>query len=411
MPTSPTSQRIVAVRNAMAPFLGFWSDSVWSRRPTDQPIYDFVFGNPHDMPLPDFVGALGRWSTPENKDWYAYKTNEPQSQERIAAELRERIALHWQPDDIFLTNGGFAAIAVALTALVDPGDEVLFISPPWFFYEALIVAAGARPVRVAIDRQTFDLDLDAIAQAITPRTRAILINSPHNPTGKIYSSDTLRQLAALLTDASARHDRPIYLLSDEAYSRIVFDGRDCPSPTMLYTHTCLLYTFGKTLLTPGQRIGYIALPPTMPDRDELRSALFTAQIVTGFAFPNALLQHALPDLQRLSIDVGHLQRKRDLVVTALRDMGYDLHVPDGTFYLMVRSPLPDDRVFMEHLAAHNIYCLPGSVVELPGYFRISLTANDSMIEGALPGFAAARAEVLRSDGVLTGVAARGRTAA
>lgn len=405
MPTSPASQRIVAVRDAMAPFLGFWSDSAWSRRPLDQSVYDFVFGNPHDMPLPDFIDALHRSNAPQNKDWYAYKTNEPQSQAIIAAELRARIALDWQPDDIFLTNGGFAAIAVALAALVDSGDEVLFISPPWFFYEALIVMAGARPTRATIDPQTFDLDLDAIAAAITPRTRAIIVNSPHNPTGKIYPPGTLRQLATLLTDASQRHGRPIYLLSDEAYSRIVFDGRAYTSPSTLYPHTCLLYTFGKTLLTPGQRIGYIALPPTMPDRDELRSALFTAQIATGFAFPNALLQHALHDLQRLSIDIGHLQAKRDLMVTALRGAGYDLHVPDGTFYLLARSPIPNDRAFMETLAAHNIYCLPGSVVELPGYFRISLTASDSMIEGALPGFAAASARAARSAVAVAGTTA------
>ena len=196
-------------------------------------------------------------------------------------------------------------------------------------------------------------------------------------------------MAGLLTHASARIGHPIYLISDEAYSRIVFDGRAYHSPTAFYPHTFLIYTYGKTLLTPGQRLGYIALPPTMPGREQLRTALFVSQLLTGYAFPNALLQHALSDLEQLSIDVEHLQRKRDRMVAALRDIGYELHVPEGTFYLLPRSPLADDLAFIELLAEQNIFCLPGTVVELPGYFRISLTANDAMIEQALPGFATA----------------------
>jgi aspartate aminotransferase len=162
-----------------------------------------------------------------------------------------------------------------------------------------------------------------------------------------------------------------------------------------YPHSFLLYTYAKTLLTPGQRIGYIALPPTMPDREVLRPAIFGAQIVTGFAFPNALLQHALPDLEGLSIDIAHLQRKRDRLVGALREIGYSVHLPEGTFYLMVKAPWQDDPAFVELLASHDILCLPGTVVEVPGYFRISLTANDTMIERALPGFAAALREAAR----------------
>ncbi len=150
--------------------------------------------------------------------------------------------------------------------------------------------------------------------------------------------------------------------------------------------------YAKTLLTPGQRIGYIALSPSMSQRDVIGQAIFSAQMVTGYAFPNALLQHALPDLEKLSIDIVHLQHKRDWLVGALRDMGYSLHVPEGTFYLLVRSPLEDDNAFIDLLASHNILCLPGTIVEAPGHFRISLTANDDMIERALPGFAAALRE-------------------
>jgi aspartate aminotransferase len=285
-----------------------------------------------------------------------------------------------------MTNGAFAALSVALNALTDPGDEVIFISPPWFFYEALIVAVGAVPVRVKVNMQTFDLDVDAITAAITPKTRAIIVNSPNNPTGRIYPPETLRQLANVLTEAGERYGRTIYLLSDEAYSRILFDGATYHSPAKYYPNTLLLYTYGKTLLTPGQRIGYIAVHPSMPERESVRMALFVGQIMVGYAFPNALLQHALPELEKLSIDIEHLQEKRDWMVEGLRGMGYEVHVPQGTFYLLPRAPISDDLAFTEMLAEQDVLCLPGTIVEMPGYFRISLTANDEMIERGLPRF-------------------------
>ena len=152
----------------------------------------------------------------------------------MASVLRERRTMPFDPDDIFLTNGATGGLAIALGAVVDPGDEVVFICPPWFFYEAFIIGAGGVPVRAKIDLATFDLDVDAIAAAFSPHTRAIIINSPNNPTGKIYPPETLQQLSAALTTASERNGRPIYLLSDEAYSRIVFDGRPYHSPTAFY---------------------------------------------------------------------------------------------------------------------------------------------------------------------------------
>lgn len=389
MASEAMSHRMAAVIEAVAPVTHFFRESSWARKASDPDVCDFTFGNPQEMPLPGFVEALGRWSVPQNKDWYAYKNNEPGPCAMVAEALRERRGLPFEDADIFLTNGAFAALSVTLCALVNPGDEVIFITPPWFFYEALIVTYGGQAVRVKADRESFDLDLEAIAGAITERTRAIIVNSPNNPTGKIYPPETLTRLASLLTEASERNGRAIYLLSDEAYSRIIFDGRDFPSPVAFYPNSFLLYTYAKTLLTPGQRIGYIALAPTMPEREMMREAIFGAQVVTGFAFPNALLQHALADLEGLSIDMAHLHRKRDWLVEALREMGYTLHVPEGTFYLLVRSPWEDDTAFTELLASHNILCLPGAIVEAPGHFRISLTASDSMIERAIPGFAAA----------------------
>jgi aspartate aminotransferase len=176
------------------------------------------------------------------------------------------------------------------------------------------------------------------------------------------------------------------MLSDEAYSRIIFDGRKFHSPLHYYDRSFLIYTFGKTLVAPGQRLGYIAMSPRMPERKELRGVLFVSQAITAYAFPNALMQYSIDDLEKASIDVGALERRRDRVVSALTEMGYEVITPEGTFYVMVRSPMPDDIAFANRLAMENVFVLPGKIFELPGWFRISLTANDEMIHRALPGF-------------------------
>ena len=383
------SERIGDLMQIMGPVNDFFTNSRWAQHRGETDICDFVLGDPHEMPLLGFTAALKKWAEPRNQDWFAYKDSEREAQAAVAASLRRRRGVPFGQEDILMTNGAFAGLAVTLAATTDPGDEVIFVSPPWFFYESLIAAAGARPVRVRCDPDTFNLDVDAIAAAITARTQAIILNSPNNPTGKIYPAGILEKLAAVLEAANAGRERPIALLSDEAYCRIVYDGRNFPSPTAFYPHSFLIYTYGKTLLTPGQRLGYVALPPQLRGREQWRSAIFAAQLVTGYAFPNALLQHAVADIVALSIDVEHLEEKRDWFLRALRKMGYQLQVPEGTFYLLVRSPLGDDHAFLRRLADPGVFCLPGSIVECPGHFRVSLTANDEMIERALPAFAAA----------------------
>ena len=348
---------------------------------------DFVAGNPQEMASGPYVDALRHWSKPLSPDWFAYRESTPEAQAAAAASLRKRLGIPFEPSDICLTNAAIAALAVAIRTVADEGDEVVIVRPPHFLYEPLIMAAGARAVRVDVDPRTFDLDVDAIAGALTPLTRAVILNTPHNPTGKVFPPETLKRLASVLEDASG--GRSVYLLSDEAYNRIVFDGRPFTSPAAYYPNTMLIYSYGKQLLAPSERIGYIALAPTMPGREEIRMAIMTAQLATGYAFPNGVLQHALADLEQITVDMDLMQRRRDLMVAALREMGYQLHVPEATFYLLVRSPIPDDLAFTDLLAEERVLVMPGSMLEAPGYFRISLTAGDDMIERALPGFAAA----------------------
>ena len=385
----PSPERM---RESVAPFLSFFGPFEELNRQPD--MANFAVGNPQEMPLAGYVEALQRHVVPQDKDWFAYKVSEPASQRTVAATLSARTGLDWDPDDVAMTNGGFAALAVALRTLVRPGDEVVFVSPPWFFYEILVLMAGGEPVRVRLEPPSFDLDVDTVAAAITPRTRVVVINSPHNPTGRVFPESSLASLAEAMTDASERIGHPIWILSDEPYNRIVFDGRTAPSASAVYPHTVVTYSYGKQLLAPGMRIGYLTVPPTCPDRRELREAIFVQQLGGGYQWPNALLHHALADLEHLTIDLDALQRRRDRLVPALREMGYEASMPEGTFYTMARSPIADDVAFSDLLARHRVLVLPGTIVEVPGWFRVSLTASDEMVEAGIPRFAAARAEAL-----------------
>ncbi len=383
----PVAARVADFDKSMSRFDVFLESISFLESSRDADVNNLVLGNPQEMPLLPLVDSLQRNATPRNKDWFAYKFSEPESQSVAAASLRDELGIPFEPEDIALTTGAFGALSVALQTVVDQGDEVIINLPPWSHYEALTVAAGGVPVKIMVDRESFDLDLDAIAAAITPRTRVVIVNTPNNPTGKIYPKSTLERLATILEDASARNGRRIYLISDEPYRKIIFEDTPFTSPLGLYPYAMMTYSYGKVTLAPGQRIGYLALSPDMPDRPDVRKAIRLVQIGLGFLFPNALLQHALPELESMSIDIDHLRRKRDRLVGALQDIGYDVHVPEGTFYVLPRSPLEDDMAFIEMLADRDTLCLPGSVLEFPGFFRVSLTASDEMIERAIPVFA------------------------
>jgi aspartate aminotransferase len=389
--TTTATRRIDRLAQSIAPFQAFF-DGPFAKLNANPDIANFAVGNPQEMPMPEYVEALRNHLEPRRRDWFAYKFSEPKARIAVARSLSARTGMSWDPADVAMTNGGFAALAVSMRALVEPGDEVIFFSPPWFFYEFMILVQDGVPIRLRLAPPDFEPDLDELAAAITPRTRALIFNSPHNPSGRVYPLQTLHTLAQTLTDASERIGHPVTLISDEPYNRILFDGLEFHSPAEAYPHTIVTYSYGKTLLAPGQRIGYLTVPPTFPGREAFRATVQVAQLATGYAFPNALLQHAIEDLEQLSIDVAAMQRRRDRLVGALREIGYETTMPEGTFYVMARSPISDDVAFTDLLARHRVLVLPGTVVEVPGWFRISLTASDQMVERGIPGFAAAFAE-------------------
>jgi aspartate aminotransferase len=381
---------VKALKEAISPILEFETGPLSARRKASRYPCDFVFGRPHEATLPGFVNAIQLASAPQGPGWFAYKYSEEAPRQAVVASLQRQLGLAFDPDDILLTNGAWSALAIIFQTLLGTGDEVVYIRPWWFYYKAMILAAGGVGIAVPCNSTNFDLDVDAIAAAISARTRAVLVNSPNNPTGRVYPKATLQKLGDALEMASARYGRRIYLISDEAYHRVVFPETTFVSPAAYYSHSCLVYSYGKTLLVPGQRLGYIALSPGMSNAPEMRSALFITQTARGQGWPDAIMQYALPEIEELCIDLDRLRRRRDILVDALGAQGYSVHVPEGAFYLLPRSPIPDDVAFAKVLADRDVFVLPGRTMQIQGYFRVSLTADDEMISRSLNRFDAAR---------------------
>lgn len=381
-----TRDRIGAFQ-ASLPFYSWYARSPHGSRVGEPGVIDLLFGNPHDMPISAYVEAIRRHAEPQDPSWYAYMLDHPAATAVVARDLAAHTGLPWRAEDIAMTTGGWGAIALAIRMLTEPGDEVIYNDPPWFFYDILVRGAEAVPIVLTLEAPRFSPDPDQLAAAITPRTRAVLINTPHNPSGRVLDAAELDGVAEVLRDASTRLGRPIYLLSDEAYRLIVLDGRRAASPSEHYEHTLVLYSYGKQLLAPGQRIGYLAMSPRIPDPEPLRAAAMVTRFVNSFGFPNNVLQRALPDFAHLCIELDAIQRRRDRLVLVLADHGYEPTTPEGTFYIMARSPDPDDEAFVAQMAADDLFILPGTTVKMPGWFRISLTASDAMVEAAAERFA------------------------
>jgi aspartate/methionine/tyrosine aminotransferase len=358
--------------------------------PDSQVVADLTFGNPHEPPLPELVAALRTHIEPLATDWFAYKLSEAEPRRIIAEGLRAELGLDFAPEDIAMTRGAYGAITLAFSILLDPGDECIIPVPGWFLYETSLSLVHGVTVKVPLRDDDFDLDVPAIEAAITARTRVVVVNTPHNPTGVIYSRQRLEELAAMLTRKSAEFGRPIFILSDEPYRRIRFDGVGFTSPAEVYPWTLIDYSFGKVLLAPGLRLGYLAICPDMPAaaRATLRSTAEKTLLASGCAFPDSILQYAVKDLETVSIDVPAYQRKRDRLYDALTQWGYAMTRPAGTFYLWGQAPGGDALAFAAAMAKQGVYVMPGTLFERPGDFRISLTGTQAMIEAALPVFEA-----------------------
>ncbi|MCU0587769.1 MAG: pyridoxal phosphate-dependent aminotransferase [Syntrophobacteraceae bacterium] len=353
-------------------------------------VFDFSLGNPN-VPPPDAVQKkLVEIVSRCQPGMHAYMPNAGLAEVRCAVSdhLSREHCVSLCSDNIVATCGAAGALNIIFKALLDPGDEVL-VPSPYFVEYAFYADNHGGILRTVPTRADFGLDLDGLDAAMGPRTKVVLINSPNNPTGQIYDDRSLRELGNLLVRKSGQYGRPIYLVSDEPYRKIVYDRHVVPCPFDFYPNTLIATSYSKELSLPGERIGFVAVHPQASDLNALLGALSLANRILGFVNAPALMQYLVAELQGLTVDVSIYQRKRDRLVKGLRDAGYELLVPPGAFYLFPRSPLPDDVEFVRLLQEENILTVPGSGFGGPGHFRIAYCVDDATIEGAMPGFARA----------------------
>jgi aspartate aminotransferase len=287
-----------------------------------------------------------------------------------------------------MTCGAAAAANVVLKTILNEGDEVIILAPYFFEYLYYIDNHGGVAVVAACDDQ-FQPDLAKIEAVVTEKTRAILINSPNNPSGAVYSEERLTGLAALLERKQAEHGTEIFIISDEPYRRIIFDGISFPQVLPQYDNSVVVTSHAKDLALPGERIGYIAVNPNYADKEELSAGLSFCNRTLGFVNAPALMQHIVRNLQGVSVDAGYYEKKRDYLCRHLGELGYDVFRPQGAFYLFPKAPIEDDVAFCKTLLNSNVLVVPGRGFGTSGYFRISYCVEDWVLEGAVKGFAAA----------------------
>ena len=350
-------------------------------------VFDFSLGNPNVPPPPVFRQKLAEIVANDETGSHAYMPNTgyPHVRQAIAAYLAKEHDTDITENDILMTCGAAGGLNVTLKTLLDPGDEVLTPAPFFVEYKFYVENHGGKLVPVKT-RADFTLDLKAIDAAFTKNTKAVIINSPNNPTGQIYSEGSLNQLGSLLHDKSQEYGRTIYLISDEPYRKIVYDGNVVPSIFACYPETILVTSYSKDLSIPGERIGYIAVNPYASFRADLVSGMSLANRILGFVNAPALMQRVVGAIQGASVDIKPYARNREVLCNGLSACGYDFAKPPGAFYLFARSPVSDDVEFVRALQEERILTVPGSGFGGPGHFRIAYCVDERTIEGALPGF-------------------------
>ena len=356
-------------------------------------VFDLSLGNPILEPPPEFKTELMRIVEDETPGTHRYMPNGglPDTRAAVAESLAKETGLPFTGADVIMTCGAGGALNVTFKALLDPGDEVIVIAPYFVEYPYFIDNQGGKAV-IARSEGDFQPDIDSIRDAMSERTRAVLINSPNNPTGVIYSEETLEAVVGVIREAEDRFGTEIFLISDEPYRKLIFTDEPYPFVFEHHLRTVVVTSHSKDLGLAGERIGYIAVNPGYGERGDFIDAVTFANRTLGFMNAPALMQRLVARLQNVSVDVDVYRRKKEFIYDALIGMGYECVEPQGAFYLFPRSPLEDDREFVALLQSKLVLTVPGVGFGWPGYFRLSFSVEDRVLEGALPGFEAALAE-------------------
>jgi aspartate aminotransferase len=350
-------------------------------------VYDFSLGNPNVAPPKEFIRVLKETVDSLRPVDHAYMPNAgyPPVRMSVAQFVSNEQGIDLAPDDIIMTCGAAGALNVILKTILNPGEEI--VTPAPYFVEYVFYADNHGGILKTVPTNPdFTLDLNAVSEVITERTRAVLINSPNNPTGQIYSSENLHDLGGLLKEKSQQFGNTIYLISDEPYRKIIYDGHIVPSIFQFYPESILATSYSKDFSIPGERIGYIAISPDAAHKEDLLAGMTLANRILGFVNAPALMQRVISQLQGFSVDVTEYARKRDLLCDGLKDCGYRFTKPAGAFYLFPETPIPDDVAFVRALQEELILTVPGVGFGGPGHFRISYCVGDETIIRAIPGF-------------------------
>ncbi len=350
-------------------------------------VYDFSLGNP-DLPSPPELNKiLVEEARRSGAFVHGYMPNAgyPETRTAVAEMLSRDSGLPFTGQCIVMTCGAAGAINVFLKSVLDPGDEVVVIAP--YFVEYDFYIENHRGVKIVSDANDELLpDLDDLERKIGKKTKVLIINTPNNPSGRVYPEKLLHDLGALLQRKSNEYGRAIYLLADEPYKKIIFDGNSYISPLRFYRNTILATSFSKDLSLAGERIGFLAVSPLIEDGKDIINATTFCNRILGFINANALMQRVVKHVLDAGVDVGVYQQRRDLLYKALVEIGYDVIKPEGTFYMFPRSPIPDDVAFVKALQDKLILTTPGSGFHRPGHFRIAFCVSEDVIGRALKGF-------------------------
>lgn len=351
-------------------------------------VFDFSIGNP-SVPAPAAVNETAARLLREQPDLiHAYTSAQgaADARERFAASLNRRFNAGCTPDRLYLTVGAAASLCCVFNGLTCPGDEFIVFAPCFPEYKVFIEGAGARMVLIPPEIEAFQIDFDAFEKAVTPHTKGVLVNSPNNPSGVVYSRATLERLAAILTQKSGEYGHPIYLISDEPYREIVYAGVEVPWVPHIYRDTIVCYSFSKSLSLPGERIGYVFVPGEAAEGDDVYAAVAGAGRSLGYVNAPSLFQQVTSLCCDMTADIKIYEENARLFVSALREMGYHVVEPDGAFYLFPRSLEPDDAAFSERAKALDLLIAPGTGFGAPGHVRISYCVQTDVIRRALPRF-------------------------
>ena len=358
-------------------------------------VCDFSLGNPDVPPPGRFQEVLRQVAADDTPGMHGYMPNGgfPHVREKMAARVGAEQGVAVQGTDVLMTCGAAGALNVVFKTILDPGDEVVVLAPFFVEYHFYVDNHGG-VVRVVPTREDFGLDLEALEQAVGPKTKAVLVNSPNNPTGQVYTADELARLGELLEAASERAGHVIYLLADEPYRAIVYDGVQVPSIFAAYHNSIVVTSFSKDLSLPGERIGYLAVHPDIEAKAELLDGLTLANRILGFVNAPALMQRVVAELVEAHVDVSVYARRRDLFCRILDEAGYEYVRPKGAFYLFPRVP-GDDVAFCGLLRQEKILAVPGRGFGAPGHVRLAFCVDEQVIRRAADGLARALEQAAR----------------